>query len=114
MLEEREFLGRTHLIPKDYDTYLTENYGDWRTPKVAFDSAFDTPNGAVLHEEEMIIHAFKGLQNACISGVPGTPSIYLDDLTRRGEGAFVERFRAHVATFDPATAAILNAETLDD
>ena len=114
MLEEREFLGRTHLIPTDYDTYLTENYGDWRTPKVAFDSAFDTPNGAILHEEEMIIHAFKGLQNACISGVPGTPSIYLDDLTRRGEDAFVERFRAHVATFDPATAAILNAETLDD
>ena len=109
-LVEREFLGQTHLIPEDYDTYLTENYGDWKTPKIAFDSAFDTPNGEVLHEDEMIIHAMKGLQNACISGTPGAPNIYLDDLVARGEGAFVESFRAHLEEVDPATFALLSPQ----
>ena len=107
-LVEREFLGQTHLIPEDYDTYLTENYGDWRTPMIAFDSGFDTPNGTTLNEDEMTIHAYKGLQNACISGTIGGPRIYLDDLIARGEGAFVERFCAHVAEFDAPTAAILD------
>lgn len=32
------------LGPKDYDTYLTENYGDWRTPRTNFNSSIDTPN----------------------------------------------------------------------
>lgn len=106
-LVEREFLGQTHLIPEDYDTYLKENYGDWVTPKIAFDSAFDTPNGTVLHEDEMVIHAYKGLMNACISGVAGAPTIYLDDLTARGEGAFVDRFRAYLKEHDPDALARL-------
>lgn len=109
-LVEREFLGQTHLIPEDYDLYLTENYGDWKTPKIAFDSAFDTPNGEVLHEDEMVIHAMKGLQNACISAVPGAPDIYLEDLTARGEGDFVQSFRAHLENVDPATFALLTPQ----
>lgn len=34
------------LGPRDYDTYLTENYGDWRTPRTNFNSSIDTPNMA--------------------------------------------------------------------
>jgi len=30
--------------PADAHTYLTENYGDWRTPKAAFDCSTGTPN----------------------------------------------------------------------
>lgn len=44
-LTEYEFLGRTFNGPKDFDLYLSENYGpDWRIPKVNFDSMLDTPN----------------------------------------------------------------------
>lgn len=55
-LAETEFLGGKYLIPQNYDLYLTENYGDWRTPKKEFDSAFDTPNGEVIDEIEMRVY----------------------------------------------------------
>ncbi|MCW9698298.1 hypothetical protein [Avibacterium sp. 20-129] len=55
-LESVCFLGEHYLIPKDYDKYLTENYGDWRTPKKDFDSAFDTPNMEVFNLIEMQIY----------------------------------------------------------
>ncbi|WP_026313273.1 LicD family protein [Actinobacillus capsulatus] len=53
------FLGQQYLIPENYDLYLTENYGDWRTPKTKFDSAFDTPNMEVINEAEMKIYRAK-------------------------------------------------------
>lgn len=55
-LIKRNFLGNDYLIPKDYDRYLTENYGDWKTPKTDFDSAFDTPNMEVYNRVEMQIY----------------------------------------------------------
>lgn len=36
------------LGPADADRYLTENYGDWRVPKVDFNSALDTTNQQVV------------------------------------------------------------------
>ena len=36
--------GLTVLGPSDQETYLRENYGDWRTPKTAFDCSTGTPN----------------------------------------------------------------------
>ena len=40
---EHEVLG-----PADADTYLTENYGDWRTPVTEFNCSTDTPNLALV------------------------------------------------------------------
>ncbi|WP_150538233.1 LicD family protein [Actinobacillus vicugnae] len=54
-----DFLGEKYLIPENYDLYLTENYGDWRTPKTKFDSAFDTPNMEVINEAEMQVYTAK-------------------------------------------------------
>lgn len=34
--------------PADADTYLTENYGDWRTPVTEFNCTTDTPNLALV------------------------------------------------------------------
>lgn len=39
-----EIAGLTVMGPSDADTYLRENYGDWRTPKTAFDCSTGTPN----------------------------------------------------------------------
>ena len=56
-LKDIKFLGRTYLIPDDPDRYLTENYGDWRTPKIEFDCALDTPNAVVYNQMEMNVYA---------------------------------------------------------
>lgn len=58
-LTETEFLDGIYLIPKDYDLYLTENYGDWKTPKTNFDSAFDTPNAEVINQSEMDVYLLR-------------------------------------------------------
>ena len=42
------FYGHRVLGPADADTYLTENYGDWRTPVTEFNCSTDTPNLALV------------------------------------------------------------------
>lgn len=61
-LEKRQFLGGEYLIPRDYDTYLIENYGNWRVPAIDFDSAIDTPNARLINKYEMIIHILSQLK----------------------------------------------------
>lgn len=39
-----QFYDHTVLGPADADRYLTENYGDWRTPVTDFNCTTDTPN----------------------------------------------------------------------
>ena len=56
-LKDHEFLGKTFLTPANYDQYLTENYGDWRTPKIEFDCALDTPNATIYNQAEMDVYA---------------------------------------------------------
>lgn len=43
-LELRDLAGIKVLAPQNADQYLTENYGDWRTPVKAFDCSTGTPN----------------------------------------------------------------------
>lgn len=59
-LAYQSFLGDKYLIPRDYERYLTENYGvDWRIPKVDFDSALDTPNMQIVDKKAMMIYLYK-------------------------------------------------------
>ncbi|EHQ53058.1 hypothetical protein ECTPHS_10234 [Ectothiorhodospira sp. PHS-1] len=55
-LVTRTFLGEEYLIPNDADTYLTENYGDWRTPVTAFETFLDTPNLEVTEPAGMALY----------------------------------------------------------
>lgn len=43
-LSDYELAGISVKGPTDADTYLRENYGDWRTPRADFNSSVDTPN----------------------------------------------------------------------
>jgi hypothetical protein len=44
-LTDYAFLGRSFKGARDFDLYLSENYGaDWRIPKTDFDTDLDTPN----------------------------------------------------------------------
>lgn len=59
-LSSYHFLGTDYLIPKDYELYLCEHYGDdWRIPKVAFDSALDTPNMQIVDVKKYEIYLYK-------------------------------------------------------
>ena len=42
------FYDHTVLGPANADAYLTENYGDWRTPVTEFNCSTDTPNLALV------------------------------------------------------------------
>jgi tetratricopeptide (TPR) repeat protein len=53
----REIRGLSVPIPEDADTYLTENYGDWRTPNSAFDPFTEqAPNLDVTWPEYQRMH----------------------------------------------------------
>ena len=43
-LKEVIFNNRSFLIPDDFETYLEENYGNWKDPVVFWFYSFDTPN----------------------------------------------------------------------
>ncbi len=58
-LMEWQFLGKNYLIPSNYDLYLTENYGDWQTPKTKFDSTYDTPNAEVINKAEFLLYQLR-------------------------------------------------------
>lgn len=47
-LTSYQFYDHNVLGPADADRYLTENYGDWRTPVTEFNCTTDTPNLALV------------------------------------------------------------------
>lgn len=67
-LIERRFLNSNFFIPENYDLYLTENYGEWRTPKLDFDSTFDTPNASIINTNEIMVHIYRSLCLAYLKG----------------------------------------------
>lgn len=87
------FLGESYLVPADHDTYLRENYGDWRTPKTDFDSAFDTPNGELVQKDELIVHCLKMLFSAASANRSSKIAYYLGKLRELGERAFADEFQ---------------------
>ncbi len=87
------FLGGEFLIPADHELYLSENYGDWRTPKTVFDSAFDTPNGVVVQPDEFLVHVFKSLAEARAACSTARVDFYLDRLAEMGESGVVATCR---------------------
>jgi phosphorylcholine metabolism protein LicD len=64
-LIEHEYAGRPFLIPSDPDMYLTDNYGDWRTPRPNYDASLEAPNRRVrvpqltkLHWQKLIVRYY--------------------------------------------------------
>lgn len=93
-LVEREFLGRSAWVPDDCERYLTENYGDWRTPVIDFDTFFDTPNGEVIHEDELALHVYRKLLDALVSGDDRKFLFYLEKLRALGDRDFADGLAA--------------------
>lgn len=92
-LTETAFLGSRFLIPANHEVYLEENYGDWKTPKITFDSAFDTPNGEVIQQDELLIHTCRMLLTCHHKGATPKVDYYLGKLEALGEFALANTYR---------------------
>lgn len=68
-VERRDIRGLNLPLPADPDKYLTENYGDWRTPNSGFDAfdGGDAPNVETTWPDYLRLHfvrrAYKKLSN---------------------------------------------------
>jgi tetratricopeptide (TPR) repeat protein len=99
-LERKSFLSESFLIPCNHELYLEENYGDWRTPKMDFDSAFDTPNGEVTQSDEMLIHSFRMLLECYLKGASSKVEYYLGKIERLGESEFCAKCRTRMGVLE--------------
>ncbi|GAA4908671.1 LicD family protein [Stackebrandtia albiflava] len=89
-VERRDIRGLDLPLPADADRYLTENYGDWRTPYPGFDAFFDgdAPNVEVTWPDYMRLHfirrGYKQLSK-------GNTSAAATELERAGEPELAAR-----------------------
>lgn len=60
-LKPYRFYNWTVLGPSNSDAYLTENYGDWRTPVTEFNCTTDTPNLAIVRHPIAVVIFLKRL-----------------------------------------------------
>lgn len=56
---ERHKAFSDYFLPQDEDRYLSENYGDWRTPNSSFDAFVDGPNVEVTWPEYFVVHRMR-------------------------------------------------------
>lgn len=63
LLKEFIFEGENFLIPDDVDTYLKENYGNWKEPVLFWDYSFDTPNQRFPHSRRSVFFLTERIQN---------------------------------------------------
>ncbi|WP_235041855.1 tetratricopeptide repeat protein [Vreelandella profundi] len=84
-LKQHKFLAQYYFVPEDHDTYLTENYGEWRISQHTFDSTLDTPNAEVLCEEELILHVYQQCYKAVVNNRANQIERYRTLLASLGE-----------------------------
>ena len=58
-LEEHQFGKKRVLVPANPEQYLTENYGDWRTPDPEFDAFVEGPNAETKWPEYQQVHRMR-------------------------------------------------------
>lgn len=100
-LVSREFLGQDHLIPRNYDLYLQENYGDWVRPSVEFETFVDTPNMIITHNGEMMWYYYCKLFEYYFSGkFPQFEKVALAILAQRPRDWAIVRVLESVRRFE--------------
>jgi hypothetical protein len=74
-LSTHDLDGMAVLGPAEADRYLTENYGDWRTPRPLFNSASDTPNLRLIANPLSVAIHLRRLHLALAAGDPAAPTL---------------------------------------
>jgi hypothetical protein len=67
-IERLEVRGERFPIPEGAERYLTDSYGDWRTPEPGFDAFVDAPNLEVTWPEYLALHRARRAYRALVSG----------------------------------------------
>lgn len=81
--------GRELPLPGEVERYLTENYGDWRTPRPRFDAfTDDAPNLEVTWPEYQHVHLVRRAYQ-CLAG--GDRAAGARELRRAGEDALARQ-----------------------
>ena len=91
-LEKINFKGRVVFIPKTYDLYLTENYGDWKTPVSKFRCSTDTPNIDITNSCKTLCYFVKMAYDYQESGMYRQKSLIISKMINSGH------FRKNVHT----------------
>ena len=68
----RDFGALNVPVPEDADRYLTDNYGDWRTPDSSFDAFLDAPNLDITwpeyHRSHLLRRAYELMATGDVGG----------------------------------------------
>lgn len=62
-LQKYNFIGGKYYGFKDFDKYLSENYGDWKVKKIDFDNILDTPNAVITNKDAFVVHLYQLLMS---------------------------------------------------
>lgn len=62
-LQKYNFIGDEYYGFKDFDKYLSENYGDWKIRKMDFDNILDTPNAVIINKDAFVVHLYQLLMS---------------------------------------------------
>lgn len=88
-LARKELHGLQVPLPADEDRYLTENYGDWRTPNPNFDAfTDDAPNVEVTWPEYLRVHFIRRAYRRLVGRDTAAAA---EDLRRAGEAELAAR-----------------------
>ncbi|WP_088742944.1 hypothetical protein [Cobetia sp. QF-1] len=68
----------------DADRYLTENYGDWRTPVTSFDCSIDPPNIRYSRTARSVTYLSKVIYRYLLDGENERARVYLNALVSDG------------------------------
>ena len=90
-LTQVEFLGVQQWIPDPAETYLTDSYGDWRTPDPTFDARLDAPNVEVTDQAYFDTLLYFGLLDAVTKRNRTKQERFARLLKELGEGDWVDR-----------------------
>jgi tetratricopeptide (TPR) repeat protein len=91
-VERRTLHGIDVPVPAESDRYLTENYGDWRTPWPGFDAfTDDAPNVETTWPEYLVLHQVRRAYKRLTAGdLPAA----LEELRRAGHEDIAARLQA--------------------
>ncbi|ARS51757.1 hypothetical protein [Kushneria konosiri] len=79
------FLGKESVKgPDEPDRYLTENYGDWRTPVKKFDCSIDPPNISYSNTAKSVSYLLKVTYRFLLNGEREQARRYIDTMTEKG------------------------------
>lgn len=90
-LRNINFIGIDQYIPDDPELYLTENYGDWRTPNPNFDARIDAPNVEIYDPDHFASLIYFSLEKSLREKKIIVKNRYIKILQKNGEGTWANQ-----------------------